>query len=140
MGYGYSVWYVPCNYRSLKAQYGMTHIPHVTVSTNHIDMHSAKQVFYKLPKQTRIELNPECVEFPKMYENDPLSAIGWYVDMPEIKTPHRAHLTLRYFTSLPESQYCTMPPTYRDYICFKVVADTRSLNPKEWRIIKKNLK
>jgi hypothetical protein len=139
MGYGYSVWYVPTNYKTIQSRYGMAHIPHITVATNFPNANSAFVRYNKLPKTTRAFIKRECVEFPSMYADNPLKAIGWYGEMPDVPTAHPPHMTLRYFDptqAIPtKTEYCNAAPSNRALVCFKTVADTTSSNPADWKFI-----
>jgi hypothetical protein len=146
-GYGYSVWYVPTNYKELQTTYGITHVPHVTLETNlllkdafHIHKHAIKNIV--------IEYCPKYVEFPQCYEHDPLIAFGWYVNVLELKgrKEHwKPHMSIQYFQrkdkNIIKKTIDALPPQGK-FECFCVLADTRSINPFEWSIDKRyfNLK
>ena len=124
-GYGFSVWAVPYNSDIIKAKYSMKHIPHITLKTNMI-----------IPENRFIETsceivfkNPVC-KFPSMYENDPLTASGFYCDI-NIPTEHDPHMTLWYNFDGPLRVINIPEPTRGEIF----LADTRSMDPSEWRII-----
>jgi hypothetical protein len=131
-GYGYSVWYVPDRWKDIQISHNIRHIPHVTVSTGK-SLRVAKRLVQTIPTAADIQLYGACVEFPSMYDINPLKAIGWYATFLEpcplaIPSPH---MSAAYFVgdALPEKEI--MAPT-DVLVCSKCVADTRSNDPMEW--------
>ena len=143
-GYGYSVWYVPTNYKELQTKYDITHIPHVTLETNLI-LRDAYHIFHNACKKIRITIKGNLVKFPSMYKHDPMISNGWYVDVIDITkrklnwTPHmsveytpRYHDTLKPMAYSPKTQMAHLVPPQGYIDCFLVIADTRSGVPKDW--------
>ena len=125
-GYGFSIWVVPHNHQVIRNQYKMKHIPHITVKTNMI---IPEKIFGK--KFCKINFkNSFCCEFPSMYQNDPLTACGFYCDI-NIPTDHDPHITLWYNHSGPLDSLSPPQDTHGQVF----LADTRSINPSEWKII-----
>jgi len=130
--YGYSVWLVPLNHRILTKVYKFQHVPHVTISTNHV----------KIPEPDNLGRLYDIVKFQtystieKQYVIDPLHSIGWKCSVDGLDISHVPHLTHRYsFYSFPDT-VTPVFPTPRYLIGEVVVADTRSPRWEEWKIIK----
>lgn len=144
--YGYSVWYVPTNWRDIKEKYNMTHIPHITLETNLI-LRDAYHIYHNACPKVLAKLKPDCVTFPQLYAHDPLQARGWYVDILQMngrKLSWTPHMSVTY---TPRNlQLCAdieMEPVMSHAVtiapsetleCFVVIADTRSVHPEEWHI------
>ena len=131
-GYGFSVWYVPNRWRELQLSHGIRHVPHVTFTTGK-SLIDAQRLVKTIPATAKVLLHGTSVEFPSMYEIDPLKAFGWYATLLEprnlmIPLPH---MSIGYFVgeNLPEIEI--LPPT-DVLICHKCVADTRSNDPTDW--------
>lgn len=142
IGYGYSIWYVPKNYKSIQRTYNTPHIPHVTLETN-LSLRDAYHIYHNASKMIKIKFQNKYVKFPSFYESDPLMAYGWYVDIDTMirrKLNWTPHMTLRYAPRL------NINNTYQDKVnisesflpptghteCNIVIADTRSGNPSDW--------
>lgn len=144
-GYGYSVWYVPTNYKELQTKYDIIHIPHVTLETNLL-LRDAYHIFHNACKKIKISFNSNFVTFPSMYKHDPMISKGWYVNVNDISkrklnwTPHMSlEYTPRYHDTLKPMAYSPKIPITAHYVppqglfeCFLVIADTRSGVPKDW--------
>lgn len=141
-GYGYSVWYVPKNYKFLQDTYNISHIPHITLETN-LCLRDAYHVYHNASKTIKIKFQDKYIKFPSFYEYDPMVSYGWHVDvvsMTRRKLNWMPHMTLRYEPRtnklntyqdkviLAENH---LPPT-NQVDCDIVIADTRSGNPQEW--------
>ena len=143
-GYGYSVWYVPRNYKQLQDKHNILHIPHITLETN-LTLRDAYHIYHNASKSIRVKFQNNYVKFPSFYENDPLMSYGWYVDiitMARRKLNWTPHMTLRYVSRRDNN-------TYKDKVilsenlklsteikneldCDIMIADTRSGCPQEW--------
>lgn len=125
--YGYSLWIVPHNWKEIKDAYKMEHIPHVTVETNLTE--PPRDV---APSRHEIRFEKPYALFPKMYENDPFTAYGFYCKVSGIKIKHYAHMSTHYnkfvtiFPEPPEDTWGTL-----------VAADTRSEDCSKWVIFDK---
>jgi hypothetical protein len=143
-GYGYSVWYVPKNYKFLQDTYKISHIPHITLETN-LCLRDAYHVYHNASKTIKIKFQDKYIKFPSFYEYDPMVSYGWHVDvvsMARRKLNWMPHMTLRYEPRtnklntyrdniiLAENY---LPPTNQQSVdCYIVIADTRSGTPQEW--------
>jgi hypothetical protein len=132
-GYGYSIWLVPSNWRNIKKDFSIDFLPHITVATN-LPYISSKT----LSKESFLVNNFSVGKvFSKMYKYEPLYAFGYECYIEDLYTSHMPHMTL--FYSPNEIKYLDTfskfksPP--QSLTCNLFVADTRSLNPSEWRII-----
>ena len=132
--YGYSVWLVPLNRRLLTKVYKFRHIPHITISTNHEDV----------PDPVNLGQLYDVVDFKpygligKQYKFDPLHATGWECtveDLPIQHAPHMSHL----YSFYPYDKVYSVYPTPIRLIAEVCVADTRSPDWEEWKIIKEKL-
>lgn len=128
LGYGYSVWVIPDNYEIIKKKYKMKHIPHVTISTNHVVPPTLKDI-----RPIKIKLHDEFVNFPKMYENDPLKASGFYCEI-DYPTKHRPHMTVYY----EHLENCKIEPPKEKLEGIMYVVDTTSCDATKWKIINKD--
>lgn len=149
-GYGYSVWYVPINYKELQTKYEITHIPHVTLETN-LMLRDAYHIFHNACKKIKITFKDNFVTFPSMYKHDPMISKGWYVNVNDITkrklnwTPHMSvEYTPRYHDTLKPMAYSPKLPMTTQFIppqgcleCFLVIADTHSGVPSDWNFTKK---
>lgn len=78
----------------------------------------------------KIYFDNSVFHFPSMYENDPLTACGFYCDI-DIPTNHEPHMTLWY--NHTETIGALGPPGDTHGQVF--LADTRSIDPSDWKII-----
>jgi hypothetical protein len=144
-GYGYSVWYVPNNYKELQNIYKISHIPHITLETN-LCLRDAYHIYHNASPDIIVKFQDKYLKFPSFYENDPMISFGWFVDV--VKMTRRKlnwvpHMTLRY---IPRTTNNNNDNNFRDkYIlseslsaplhdikCKIFIADTRSNQPIEW--------
>lgn len=138
-GYGYSVWYVPNNYKELQQRHNMVHIPHITLETNLI-LRDAFHIYRNAPRNIEVEYIPKLVKFPQCYEHDPLMGIGWYVDVPFMKNrkpwwkPHMSSVYIARGTQTIWTDYQRLMPPPGKFDCFITIADTQSIVPSDWRI------
>lgn len=142
-GYGYSVWYVPRNYKELQQKYNISHIPHITLETN-LSLRDAYHIYHNAIDNIVIEFQNKYVKFPSLYDHDPLISYGWYVDvikMTRRKLNWTPHLTLRYAerTTKNNSTYIDKAVLSENHIppkgsieCDIIIADTRGVCPEEW--------
>ncbi len=145
-GYGYSVWFVPSNYKELQARYNITHIPHITLETN-LSIRDAFHIYHNACSKIKITFQHNYVKFPSLYHHDPMISYGWFVNVEQMtrrKLNWTPHMTLRYISRQSEtvnniyiqSQILSenhIPPTAPSE-CFVVIADTRSGIPEEWHM------
>lgn len=141
-GYEYSVWFVPNNYKEIQEQYGIAHIPHITLETN-LSLKDAFHIYHNACNKIVIKFKDNFVKFPSFYHHDPLVYYGWYVDVLQMtgrKLNWSPHMTVQYLprtTSLHssnEQQVCRrmISPPLGPIECFTVIADTRSGVPTDW--------
>jgi hypothetical protein len=128
-GYGWSVWYVPNDFRQFARDYKFKHIPHVTLQSN-LTKEEAEALFEKSAKTATIQLDADVSIFPTMYAHDPLKAVGWYAT--GIDTPHRPHMSVSYYDELPKWVGIEGGDPPFEMNCFLAVADTQPSNPSEW--------
>lgn len=131
-GYGYSLWLVPDEWRKLKLRYGMRHIPHVTVKTNMSEVPNVVWGRYRVGGFSR------AGHFPSQYAHDPLTAAGFWCKSLDVPVRHRAHLTVAYGADgerpvIPLSAH--VRPLTGELWCTLRAADTRSLDPSQWRLL-----
>ena len=132
--YGYSVWLVPLNRRLLTKVYKFRHIPHITISTNHVTVPDPDNL-------GKLYNNVNFIPYGKIgkqYEVDPLHSLGWECDVENLDikhTPHMSHL----YSFFPYAKVYSVYPTPMRLIAEVCVADTRSPNWEEWKIIKEKI-
>lgn len=132
-GYGYSVWLVPLSYRVFQRGWCIRHIPHVTLSTNHVEIPSLtnRGQCYDVKNFGPLTM------IPSQYKSDSLNACGWFCDIVgyEMKLDHLPHMTFMYsktpFTVLP----MVNEEPLHDTIAQILIADTRSIDPLDWYIM-----
>lgn len=146
-GYGYSVWYVPNNYKEMQEQYGIAHLPHITLETN-LSLKDAYHIYHSACNKIIVKFRDGLVKFPSFYHHDPLVYYGWYVDVLQMagrKLNWSPHMTVQYLpraTSIYPSQPYndhhilsrTNAPPMGPIECFVVIADTRSGVPTDWHM------
>jgi hypothetical protein len=125
-GYGFSLWLVPANWREIKEQYGMNHIPHITVCTNmeNIDSKILTDEIFMVKDFSNLK------KFPKMYTNDPLIAMGFYCKINDLWTNHTPHMTLIY-----DHNHIIQFNPPDTLSCSLFFADTRSSNCEDWVLL-----
>ena len=125
-GYGYSLWLVPVNWKEIKEKYAMNHIPHITVCTNmeKIDSKILTDEIFIVKDFSNLKT------FPKMYQNDPLNASGFYCKINGLRTAHTPHMTIAY-----NYNYSITHTSPDSLSCLLFFADTRSLNCEEWVLL-----
>ena len=132
--YGYSVWLVPLNRRLLTKVYKFRHIPHITISTNHVTVPDPDN----LGKLYNIVNFIPYGKIGKQYEVDPLHSLGWECEVEDLDikhTPHMSHL----YSFFPYAKVYSVYPTPMRLMAEVCVADTRSPNWEEWKIIKEKI-
>ena len=132
--YGYSVWLVPLNRRLLTKVYKFRHIPHITISTNHVTVPDPDN----LGKLYNIVNFSPYGKIGKQYEVDPLHSLGWECDVEDLNIQHTPHLSHMYSVYAYDKVYSVYPTPMR-LIAEVCVADTRSPNWEEWKIIKEKI-
>lgn len=127
LGYGFSLWLVPHNWRDIKRIYSMNHIPHITVCTNmeRIDPVILSTSIFKVRDFSYLK------KFPKMYKKDPLDASGFYCKIDGIFTNHTPHMSVSY--SHDDLIIGLVPPETLE--CSLHFADTQSDKPHEWYLL-----
>lgn len=138
-GYGYSVWFVPNNYKDIQEHYNITHIPHITLETN-LSLKDAFHIYHNnTNKKILVKFKENFVKFPSFYPHDPLMYFGWYVEVLRMsgrKLNWSPHMSVRYLprTNTSQSVGSFQPPPMGPVECFMTIADTRSGVPTEWHI------
>lgn len=144
-GYGYSVWYVPENYKELQDIYKISHIPHITLETNLL-LRDAYHIYHNACPDITIKFKEKYVRFPSFYDNDPLISYGWYVDV--IKMTRRKlnwvpHMTLKYLQRSSKNSNSNIDksilsdykhPPSNEIKCKVIIADTRGNEPVHWHV------
>jgi hypothetical protein len=126
VGYGYSLWLVPQNWRDIKRIYSMKHIPHITVCTN---MDRTDPVILSI-SSFKVHTFSYLKKFPKMYKNDPLDASGFYCKIEGICTNHTPHMSVSY--SHDDLENLAPPDSLECQLHF---ANTQSDKPHEWYLL-----
>jgi len=135
LGYGYSLWLVPYNWKEIQKEFNIDFILHITISTNlpYIPLgviNSGKRFIVKNFKKGEI--------FPKMYEVDPLNGFGYPCEIEGLYPLHTPHMTLFYasnkITDLDTYSWIKTPPP-KQLECTLHLADTTSHNPLQWKTL-----
>jgi len=141
-GYGYSVWFVPINYKEIQDKCNIKHIPHITLETN-LSLKDAYHIYHNACQKISVKVKPEIVKFPSFYHHDPMISYGWYVDilnMTKRKLNWTPHMTITYLprsnktTSMTDANILASHHPLGPLECFATIADTRSGLPEEWSI------
>lgn len=145
-GYGFSVWYVPINYKELQQLYKIQHIPHITYQSNFETFNDAEQVYQKIKYVINIEFSSKIIYFPQMYPTDPLLGCGFYIKKSQYLNPtFNPHLTTKYFIPKKElnqteiDKYLQLVNSFeipKNIYCFKAISDNRILDANIWEIKK----
>lgn len=138
-GYGYSVWFVPNNYKEIQDKYKISHIPHITLETN-LSLKDAYHIYHNACQTISVKVKPEFVKFPSFYHHDPMISYGWYVDIQHMTkrklnwTPHMTATYVPRTSKTNDANIITCQPPTEPLECFATIADTRSGLPEEWSI------
>ena len=134
LGYGYSIWLVPYEWKKIKEEFNMDFIPHITIATNlpflPTGILSKERFKVKNFKKGQI--------FPKMYDVDPFHAFGYTCEIEYLYPLHTPHMTLFYapnpISELDTFSWIKQPPP-EELECYLYLADTTSENPIQWRTL-----
>lgn len=146
-GYGFSVWYVPCrksDISMLQKKYDMKHTPHVTAATN-LRVSEAVRIWRSLPKKVIFTAKEPCTRFPCMYENNPLSACGFYGSLWDtsqdesvlLKLAWQPHMSVKYFERDDNTMIASVSASTLSYPleCERFFVNTQSTIPIDWSIL-----
>ena len=132
MGYGWSIWYVPNNYREFKNKYDMNHIPHITAVTNLIERPMQESVSEWPSTLDYLTFTGELYKMPHIYDNDPLFGSAWNCEtIPKLDVKHTLHLTHKYYTD-KEYKLDKISKPITIFGLKRVIADTRDDDPSKW--------
>lgn len=131
IGYGYSIWLIPNDWKKIKEYFNMDFVPHITVATN------LPYLPYGIldNKTTFTVKNFKKGEiFPRMYQVDPLHAFGYPCEIVGLYPTFKPHMSLFYspnkIKELDTFSWIKTPPT--DMKCKLYIANTNSINPTQW--------
>ena len=131
IGYGYSIWLIPDDWKRIKEDFNMDFIPHVTIATNlpylPYGILDNKTTFtVKNFKKGKI--------FPRMYQVDPLYAFGYPCEIVGLYPDFEPHMTLFYspneIKELDTFSWIKTPPL--ELKCKLHIANTNYINPTQW--------
>jgi hypothetical protein len=141
MHYGFSIWYIPYNFKKIMEKYNIIHVPHVTYKTNIDSLNQCQDLIKNIESEIFISFQENIYKFPKMHKNDPLFGCGWYIDINDCSHEFdcNPHLTQCYFNNYKDfTNYKIINyDKPEDTACYLTIVDTRSNNPSEWIIIEK---
>ena len=66
-GYEWSIWYVPKDWKKFMNEYGMKHVPHMTIETNLLIKPTTIKTQIMIDK---ITFKSGLVKFPSQYDNN----------------------------------------------------------------------
>ena len=118
-GYGYSIWYIPEDYQTFANEYDITHIPHLTYETN-LSYDQIDILFTPLKQRypsILVKAITDVEYFPSMYQNDPLSSYGWYMEVINPKSFyifHTPHMSLKYWGRKDVIQSLPLPTNIKN--------------------------
>ena len=99
MGYKYSIWLIPNNWKYIKDFYKTDHIPHITIKT----LMSGDEVFKEIKNYKNhymISYDNNVHDFNEIsYQKDrdaELPASGFFCKIHNLKLEHQPHMTLYY--------------------------------------------
>lgn len=134
MGYKYSIWLIPNNWKDIMKFYNTKHIPHVTIKT----LLSKNEAFFEVNKYKKkylINFENNIYNFDKIsYHNDTdkdFPACGIFCKITNLKLEHIPHMTLYYHFN--KSVILTKEP--KSCIANVCIVNTNSDNPEKWTII-----
>jgi hypothetical protein len=132
LGYGYSIWLVPYEWKKIKEEFNMDFTPHITIATN---LPYLPYGILDSKKTFKVKNFRKGEVFSKMYDVDPLNAFGYSCEIEGLYTAHTPHMTLFYapnkINELDTYSWVKSPP--RGYLeCSLRIANTTQSNPVQW--------
>jgi hypothetical protein len=142
VGYGHSIWLIRRNTIGLLRQWTTTHIPHVTLKTN-LGKFDAIHEFNRLVKWKKscggqdVKIYGKYIQISHSYKNDPLFAYGFKAEIyniPAFSTPLYPHVSITYSdVFVRDETEKSVSEIWKNADI--VLADTKSLNPRDWKIL-----
>ncbi len=134
MGYKYSIWLIPNNWKYIQSYYKTEHMPHVTIKTL-LTHNEALNEFYMLKSHYMIKYQDNVYDFNdikyKEKKDDELEACGFLCNIQNLELLHKPHMTLYYHYN--NSIIKMKAPS--DTLGKVFIVNTVSDNPKKWFII-----
>lgn len=134
MGYKYSIWVIPNNWKYIQSYYKTEHTPHVTIKTL-LTISEAFSEINKYKSHYMINYNANVYDFNNIsYTEDKdadLPASGFLCDLQDLKLEHQAHMTLYYHYH--NTEITMEPPT--NTLGKVYIVNTVSDDPKKWYIL-----
>ena len=134
-GYGYSIWLLVNhqNISELRTALGgiFGHVLHITLKTNIETLKQAEEYLKTFPPYIDYSIEGNLEFSSKMYKHDPLNAWIFPVKIKDVETEFSPHVSIQYLINDYKPPYIKV-----NSISGKgkvVVADTRDLNPRNWR-------
>jgi hypothetical protein len=149
-GYGYSLWYVPNNYKELQVLYNMLHIPHVAVETN-LQLKDAYQMYNYVSSTVKIKIHNMMTQVPSPYTKEQCDSFGWNVDIVDAvdaidainavrdTTIDKHHIVVCFHDRNKRIEAMDIDPPNSELNCKLYIVDTQSNTPSDWTIHKKYL-
>ena len=134
MGYKYSIWLIPNNWKYIQSYYKTEHIPHVTIKTL-LTSREAFNEYDKLKSHYMIKYQDNVYDFNDIKydgkEGDELEACGFFCKIEGLELEHKPHMTLyyHYHNSVLKMR---SPTETLGKVC---LVNTISDDPKKWYII-----
>lgn len=134
MGYKYSIWLIPNNWKYIKSYYKTEHIPHVTIKTLMTQSQAFKE-YDDLKSHYEIAYENNVYDFTdvKYHEKqeDEIEGSGFYCKIKGLDLDHRPHMTLYYHHH--NSVLKMKAPT--ETLGKVYIVNTVSDDPKKWFLL-----
>ena len=137
MGYKYSIWLIPNNWKYIQSYYKTEHIPHITIKTL-LSQNEAFKEFDMLKSHYMIKYQNNVHDFDEIKykrknndDDDELEACGFFCKIQGLELEHKPHMTLYYHYHNSVLQM-KAPTETLGKVC---LVNTISDDPKKWYII-----
>lgn len=134
MGYKYSIWLIPNNWKYIQSYYKTEHIPHVTIKTL-LTQKDAFKEYDMLKSHYLIKYQNNVYDFNDIKydgkEGDELEACGFLCKIDGLELEHKPHMTLYYhYHNIVLKMKA--PTESLGKVC---IVNTVSDDPKKWYIL-----
>ena len=134
MGYKYSIWLIPNNWKDIKNFYKMNHIPHITIKTL-LSYDEALKLFKNYDNKYKVNFKDNIYDFKNLsYHHEPKNefpASGYFCKIENLELEHKPHMTIHY--KYNDKVIYNKSPNNIEGTVF--IVNTISDNPEEWNII-----
>lgn len=134
MGYKYSLWLIPNNWKYIKSYYKTDHIPHITIKTLMTQSQAFKE-YDNLKSHYEIKYENNVYDFNDIQyhekKEDEIEGCGFYCNVKGLQLDHKPHMTLYYHYH--NSVLKMKAPT--ETLGKVYIVNTVSDDPKKWFLL-----